>query len=67
MSRSLLGSTFVLSFIVLAACSDPDSVSGSRFERGIDADISATHDAGAPTTRNLGLRDQSPLPFGPIR
>jgi hypothetical protein len=41
----------------LTGCSDPDSVSGSGFERGIDDDISASHDAGATSLRDLSLLD----------
>jgi hypothetical protein len=64
MRRTLLGTAMALSLLVLSACTDPDSVSGSGFERGIDADILATHDGGAATLRNLGLRDAAPLLFG---
>jgi hypothetical protein len=64
MSRALVATSLALSFLLLGACTDPDSVSGSGFERGIDADIWATHDAGAPTLRNLGLRGNAPLLIG---
>ncbi len=64
MCRTLFRSILVLSFVALGACTDPDSVSGAASERGIDADILATHDAGALTLRNLSLHDTAPLLFG---
>ncbi len=45
MCSTLRRSVLVLSFVILGACTDPDSVSGAGSERGIDADILATHDA----------------------
>jgi len=57
-------SLVTLTFLLLGACTDPYGMNGSGFERGIDADILATHDAGAPTLRNLSLRDTSPLLVG---
>jgi hypothetical protein len=59
MCRVLAG-LLTLSFLLLGACTDPYRVYGLGFERGIDADILATHDAG--TLRNLGLRDTTTLP-----
>ena len=56
MARLWIGAAALGALLSLGACTDPDSVSGSGFERGIDADIAATHDAGAPTSRNLGPR-----------
>ena len=56
MTRLWIGAAALGALLSLAACTDPDSVSGSGFERGIDADIAATHDGGAPTVRNLGPR-----------
>ena len=47
-----------LALFLLSACSDSsDSDFSSSTERGIDADINAAHDAGAPTIRNLGIYD----------
>ena len=40
--------------LALAACTTEDAQTN---ERGIDQDISATHDASAPTISNLGERD----------
>ena len=64
MCRTLFNTVMTLALLMLGACTDPDSVSGSGFGRGIDADIAATHDAGAPTIRNLGMRDSAPTLFG---
>jgi hypothetical protein len=59
-----LAGLLTLAFLMLGACTDPYGTDGSARERGVDADILATHDSGAPTLRNLGLRDTSPLLFG---
>jgi hypothetical protein len=40
----------------LTGYADPDGVSGSGFERGIDQDISASRDTGATNLRDLSLR-----------
>jgi len=45
--KSVLIRLSIIAVLSLTGCSDPDSVSGSGFERGIDDDISASHDAGA--------------------
>jgi hypothetical protein len=45
----------MIAFLSLAGCANPDSVWGSGFERGIDQDISASHDAGATSLRDLSL------------
>jgi predicted small secreted protein len=50
MTKSLLWSVAVLAALALAACSEDAQTT----ERGIDQDITATHDAGAPTVHNLG-------------
>jgi hypothetical protein len=52
MTRSLLRSIVVLAALALAACAGEDTQTN---ERGIDQDITATHDAGAPTPANIGL------------
>lgn len=53
----LLRSLVVLVALALAACAAEDTQTG---ERGIDQDIAATHDAGAPTISNIGRRDFVP-------
>jgi hypothetical protein len=60
----LVRPVMALSLLILSACTDPDSVSGSGFERGIDDDISATHNGHAPTSSNMGMWDANPLMFG---
>jgi len=55
--KSVLIRLSIIAVLSLTGCSDPDSVSGSGFERGIDDDISASHDAGATILRNLSLLD----------
>ena len=60
--RGVLAGLLTLSFLSLSACSDSDDVYGAGAERSIDADIMAAHDGGAPTLRNLGLRDS----MGPL-
>jgi len=57
MTKSLFRSIVVLSALMLAACVDEDAQTN---ERGIDQDITATHDAGAPTASNIGQRDYAP-------
>ena len=52
MSRSMLAICAAAALLGLAACADTDDIP----QRGIDQDISATHDSGAPTVRNLGPR-----------
>ena len=49
------GVACALILVLLSACSDSDAPAGT--ERGIDQDIRAAHDAGAPTLRNLGIYD----------
>jgi len=55
--KSVLICLSMIALLSLAGCADPDSVSGSGFERGIDQDISASHDAGATSLRDLSLPD----------
>jgi len=57
MTRSLIRSIVLLSGLALAACAGEDTQTN---ERGIDQDITATHDAGAPTSANIGQRDYAP-------
>lgn len=54
MTRAMLGLCAGSALLVLTGCADTDNLP----QRGFDQDISATHDGGAPTTRNL--RDTSP-------
>jgi ABC-type glycerol-3-phosphate transport system substrate-binding protein len=51
MTKSLLRSIAVLAALALAACAAEDAQTD---QRGIDQDITATHDAGAPTLNNIG-------------
>ncbi len=64
MTRSLFRSMVVLAALALAGCAGEDTQTD---QRGIDQDITATHDAGAPTARNIGQRDFAPwrLNMGP--
>ncbi|HKX10433.1 MAG TPA: hypothetical protein VJN67_19695 [Stellaceae bacterium] len=57
MTRSLIRSMAVLAALALGACSAEDAQTN---ERGIDQDITAAHDAGAPTLSNIGQRDYAP-------
>ncbi len=57
MTKSLLRSFIALAALALAACAAEDTQTN---ERGIDQDITATHDAGAPTVSNIGQRDFAP-------
>ena len=57
MTKTLLRSAIVLTALLLAACADEDAQTN---QRGIDQDITATHDAGAPTATNIGQRDYAP-------
>ena len=57
MTRSLIRSMVVLAALALGACAAEDA---QTTERGIDQDITATHDAGAPTAANIGQRDFAP-------
>lgn len=50
MTKSLLWSIAALAALALAGCAEDSQTT----ERGIDQDITATHDAGAPTLENLG-------------
>ena len=54
--KSVLLCLSIIVLLPLTGCADPDSVSGSGFERGIDQDISASHDAGATSLRDLSRR-----------
>ncbi len=64
MTRSLFRSMVVIAALALAACAAEDSQTD---QRAIDQDITATHDAGAPTPSNIGQRDFAPwrLNMGP--
>ena len=55
--KSVLICLSTIALLSLAGCADPYTVSGSGFERGIDQDISASHDVGATSLRDLSLRD----------
>lgn len=57
MTKSLLRSAIVLATLALGACTAEDTQTD---QRGIDQDITATHDAGAPTISNIGQRDFAP-------
>jgi len=57
MTKSLLSSLVAVAALALAACAAED---GQTTERGIDQDITATHDAGASTLNNIGQRDFAP-------
>jgi hypothetical protein len=57
MTRSLIRSMAVLAALTLGACAFEDAQTN---ERGIDQDITATHDAGSPTLSNIGQRDYAP-------
>jgi hypothetical protein len=50
-TKPVLRSLIAMAAFALAACAAEDTQTG---ERGIDQDISASHDAGAPTIDNLG-------------
>jgi hypothetical protein len=56
-TKPLLRSLVALAMLVLAACAAEDTQTN---ERGIDQDITATHDAGAATINNIGQRDFAP-------
>jgi hypothetical protein len=57
MTKFLLRGAAALAALALVACAAEDAQTN---ERGIDQDILATHDAGAPTLNNLGQRDFAP-------
>ncbi len=57
MTRSLIRSMVVLTALALGACAGEDAQTN---QRGIDQDITAAHDAGAPTMSNIGQRDYAP-------
>jgi hypothetical protein len=57
MTQSLLRSIAVLAALALAACTGEDAQTD---QRGIDKDITATHDAGAPTLNNIGQNNFAP-------
>jgi hypothetical protein len=56
-TKALPRSLVAFATLVLAACSAEDMQTN---ERGIDQDITATHDAGAATINNIGQRDFAP-------
>ena len=57
MTRSLMRSMVVFVALTLGACAFEDAQTN---ERGIDQDITAAHDAGAPTMSNIGQRNSAP-------
>ncbi len=57
MTKFLLRGMVVVGTLMLAACASDDA---QTTDRGIDQDITATHDAGGPTARNIGQRDFAP-------
>lgn len=56
MMKSLLLSVAALGALALVACTDDSQTT----QRGIDQDITATHDAGAPTLSNIGQNNFAP-------
>jgi hypothetical protein len=56
-TKPLLRSLVAIAALALTACAAEDTQTD---ERGIDQDIIATHDAGAPTMSNIGQRDFAP-------
>ncbi len=63
MARAVRSGLVLIALLSLGGCVDSDGV----LSRGIDQDITVTHDAGAPTVRNLSLRDTSSWLFAPGR
>jgi hypothetical protein len=61
MTTSLFRSLVIAAALALSACSGEDT---QTTQRGIDQDITATHDAGAPTATNIGQRDFAPWRLG---
>ena len=57
MTKYLLRSIVGLAALALAACAAEDAQTD---ERGIDQDITATHEAGAPTLSNIGQHNFAP-------
>ena len=57
MTKFLLRGAAALAALALVACAFEDAQTD---QRGIDQDITATHDAGAPTLNNIGQRDFAP-------
>lgn len=57
MTKSLLRGMLLVTALALGGCADEDAQTN---QRGIDQDITATHDAGAPTSVNIGQRDYAP-------
>ena len=57
MTRFLLRGMVAVGMLALGGCAGDE---GQTTERGIDQDITATHDAGGPTARNIGQRDFAP-------
>ena len=56
MTKALVWSVVALSVLALGACSEDAQTT----QRGIDQDITATHDAGAPTLSNIGQNNFAP-------
>jgi len=54
----------LLALLALAACSGSPEDASQAGQRGIDQDITATHDAGAPTLNNLSLGGSAPWRLG---
>jgi ABC-type glycerol-3-phosphate transport system substrate-binding protein len=62
MTKTLLRSLVAAAALALAACAAEDAQTD---ERGIDQDITATHDAGAPTLSNISQHDSWRLNLQP--
>ena len=63
MARVVRSGLALIALLSLGGCADSDDVAS----RGIDQDITVTHDSGAPTVRNLSLPDTSTWLFAPRR
>jgi hypothetical protein len=55
--KSMLICLSMIALLSLTDCADPDSVSALGSSVGIDQDISASHDTGATSLRDLSLPD----------
>lgn len=63
MTRTPYQALAALALLALAACGASGEASQAG-ERGIDQDIAATHDAGAPTLNNMALGQFAPWRLG---
>ena len=63
MTRTPYQALAAFALLALAACGATDEASQAG-ERGIDQDITATHDAGAPTLNNMALGEFAPWRLG---